>query len=49
MMPLLKGIHDGQKLFVMNIVINFNRRKFMKIETNYMKKIIFFELWKYNI
>jgi hypothetical protein len=27
MMPLLKGIHDGQELFVMNLIVNLGRRK----------------------
>jgi hypothetical protein len=48
MMPFLKGIHDGQKLFDMNIVINFDKRKLTRIETKWMKKIIFFGLWEYD-
>jgi hypothetical protein len=41
MTPFLKGIHDGQKFFVMNLVVNFSRKKLRKMKTNWMKKIIF--------
>jgi len=34
MMPFLKGIHNGQELFIMNLVINLSKRKFTIMETN---------------
>jgi hypothetical protein len=40
MMPLLKGIHDGQKFFVMNFIVNLGMRKLTRIKTNWMKNII---------
>jgi len=48
MTPFLKYIHDGQKFFLMNLVVNIDRKKITRMETNWMKKIIFYELWKYN-
>jgi hypothetical protein len=47
-MPLLKGIYNGQKLFVMNLIINLDKKKFTKMETNCLKKIIYSNLWEYN-
>jgi hypothetical protein len=44
MTPLFKGIHDGQELFVMNLIIDSNRGKFTKAKAHKMKKIVFFEL-----
>jgi hypothetical protein len=43
---ILKGIHEGQKLFVMIPVVDFNKKKLMKAKIDMMKKIVFFELWK---
>jgi hypothetical protein len=34
MTPIFKGIHDGQKFFVMNLIVNFDMKKFMRMETN---------------
>jgi hypothetical protein len=44
MTSILKGIHDGQKLFVMILIIDFNKEKLMKAKIDMMKKIVFFEL-----
>jgi hypothetical protein len=44
MTPFLKSIHDGQELFVMNLVVDFNKGKLTRAKTNKMKKIIIFEL-----
>ncbi len=41
-------IHDGQKFFVMKLIVNLDKRKFMKTKTNWMKKIIYSKLWEYN-
>jgi len=41
---ILKGIHEGQKLFVMIPVVDFNKKKLMKAKIDMMKKIVFFEL-----
>jgi hypothetical protein len=35
MMPLFKGIHDGQMFFV-------NKGKLMKVKANKMKKVVLF-------
>ncbi len=48
MMTLFKGIHNGQKFFVMNLVINLDRKKITKTKTNWMKKKNFFGLWEYD-
>ncbi len=34
MMPLLENIHDDQEFFVMIFIVNLNRKKIMKMETN---------------
>jgi hypothetical protein len=39
MMPLLKGIHDGQKFFVINLIVNIDKKILTRMETNCMKKI----------
>ncbi len=38
--------HPQWLFFIRNLVVNFRRRKIMRIKANLMKKIIFFELWK---
>ncbi len=48
MMPLFKGIHDGYKFFIMNLVINLCKKKITKMEIDKMKKIVFFKLWEHN-
>jgi len=48
MMPLLKSIHNGQKFFVINFLINFDKKKLTREKINWMNKIIFSKLWKYN-
>ncbi len=45
-MPLLNNINDGQKFFVMNLIIDFNKGKFMKAKVDMMKKIVYSKLWK---
>jgi len=42
MTPFLKGIHDGQKFFIMSFIVNLSRKKLIRMETNWMRKIIFF-------
>jgi hypothetical protein len=46
MTPHLKNIRDGQKFFVMNLIIDFNKGKLMKAKIDKMKKIVFSKLWK---
>jgi hypothetical protein len=36
------------RFFIMNLIINFHKKKFMKMETDKMKKIVFSKLWEYN-
>jgi hypothetical protein len=36
------------RFFIMNLIINFRKKKFMKMETDKMKKIVFSKLWEYN-
>jgi hypothetical protein len=48
MTPLLKNIHNGYKLFIMNIVINLHNKKIMKTKVSKMKKIVFSKLWKHD-
>ncbi len=43
-MPLLNNINDGQKFFVMNLIIDFNKGKFMKAKVDMMKKIVYSKL-----
>jgi hypothetical protein len=48
MTPIFKGIHNGQKFFVMNIIIDFEKEIFIRMKVNMMKKIVFSKLWEYN-
>ncbi len=48
MIPFFKGIHDGQKVFVMNLIVNIGKIKLIRTKTNWMKKIIFYGLWEYD-
>jgi len=36
MTPFFKSIHDGQKLFVMNLVVDFSWGKLMKMKTKHI-------------
>ncbi len=49
MTPLFKGIHDGQKFFVMNIIVDFKKEKIIRTKINMMKNIVFSKLWEYDI
>jgi len=48
MMPFFKGIHNGYKFFIMNIVINMHKKKITRMEIDKMKKIVLFKLWHHN-
>ncbi len=48
MMPFSKSIDNGKKFFIMNLVVNLNMKKLMSMETDRMKKIIIFKLWKHS-
>jgi len=43
---LFKSIHDGQKFVVMNLMVDFNKGKLMKMKVDRMENIIFSKLWK---
>jgi len=47
MMPFFKSIHDGEKFYIMNFLINLHRRKLQRIKADKIKKIVFSKLWKY--
>jgi hypothetical protein len=49
MLPLLESIDYRKKFFIMNFVINLGRKELTKMEADKMKKIIFAQLWKYDI
>jgi hypothetical protein len=49
MMPLFQSTHNGYKFFIMNFVINFRKKKLMRLKVDRMKKIVFFKLWEHNI
>ncbi len=48
MMPFLKAIHNGYKIFIMNDVINLRMKKLMKMEADMMKNIVFSKLGVHN-
>ncbi len=48
MMPFFKSIHDGEKFYIMNFIINLHRRKLKRIKVDKIKKIVFSKLWKYG-
>jgi hypothetical protein len=41
MMPLLQSIHNGYKFFIMNLVINFRKKKLRRTKVERMKMIVF--------
>ncbi len=43
-MPFWKNIDNGKKFFIMNLVVNLNMKKLMRMETNMTKKIIVLKL-----
>jgi hypothetical protein len=49
MTPLLKGIHDGKKFFITNLIINLHKKKLTKTKVDRMKKIVFSKLLKHGI
>ncbi len=38
-MPFLKSVNNGQKFFVMNLIVNINKKKLMRTKIDKMKEI----------
>jgi hypothetical protein len=49
MTPLLKGIHNGQKLLIMNFIINLRKKKLTRTQVDRMNFYFFFKLWEYDV